>query len=66
MKNQSTGNNKSGIIMILGDSREIEAIINALKHQELMRRSHRRIKSACGKISGEGVTILAIEQDEKG
>ena len=47
----------------LGDAREVEAIIEALRHQNETKRRHKRIKLARGKSHGEGLTILEVEKE---
>ena len=48
----------------LGDMRQIDKIIETLKHQYQMKSSHKRIKRARGKDQGEGLTILEIEEED--
>ena len=51
-------------LQTLGDMRQIDTIIETLKHQYQMKSSHKRIKRARGKDQGEGLTILEIEEED--
>lgn len=48
----------------LGDTREVETIIDTLKHQTMLKTLHARIKRARGKNHGEGLTILELEAED--